>query len=237
MRIRFLYCLIFFAICFSTFGQNKIDLKAAFDIENREIKISQTIQFQNTTDAVLHTIYLNDWNNSYSTKKTPLAIRIADEYKNDFHLAKNEDRGYSVIASIKQNGENLVFEQLKNQIDILKVELKKPLKPNATYTIHLDYLVKIPNAKFTKYGITDEGHVNLRYWYITPAIYNGEWHYYSNKNLDDLFIPKSEINLEIEYPNGYALTSELNSSKPIQLTSNQKVNLYGKDRINSKLFF
>jgi len=237
LRIRFLYCLIFFAICFSTFGQNKIDLKAAFDIENREIKISQTIQFQNTTDAVLHTIYLNDWNNSYSTKKTPLAIRIADEYKNDFHLAKNEDRGYSVIAFIKQNGENLVFEQLKNQIDILKVELKKPLKPNATYTIHLDYLVKIPNAKFTKYGITDEGHVNLRYWYITPAIYNGEWHYYSNKNLDDLFIPKSEINLEIEYPNGYALTSELNSGKPKQLTDNQKVNLYGKDRINSKLFF
>ena len=196
-----------------SFGQNKIDLKAAFDIENKQIAISQTIQYHNTTDNELQTIYLNDWNNSYSTKKTPLAIRIADEYKNDFHLAKNEDRGYSVMTSIQQNGEDLIFTQLKNQIDILKVELKEPLKPNASYTIHLEYLVKIPNAKFTKYGITDEGHVNLRYWYITPAIYNGAWQYYSNKNLDDLFIPKADITLEIEYPNGYALTSELNLSK------------------------
>lgn len=221
----------------SSFGQNKIDLKATFDIENKQITISQTIQYQNTTDNELQNIYLNDWNNSYSTKKTPLAIRIADQYKNDFHLAKNEDRGYSVITSIKQNGEDLVFEQLKNQIDILKVALKEPLKPNASYTIHLEYLVKIPNAKFTKYGITDEGHINLRYWYITPAIYNGEWQYYSNKNLDDLFIPKSDINLEIEYPNGYALTSELNSSKTKQNYKNQIVRLNGKNRINSKIFF
>ncbi len=236
MRIRFLNCIIFFVTCFSTFGQNKIDLKAVFDLENREIKISQTIQYQNTTDATLQTIYLNDWNNSYSTKKTSLAIRIADEYNNDFHLAKNEDRGYSVITSIKQNGEDLVLNQLKNQIDILKVELKEPLKPNASYTIQLEYLVKIPNAKFTKYGITDEGDINLRYWYITPAIYNGEWQYYSNKNLNDLFIPKSDITLEIEYPNGYALTSELNSNKVIQLSNKQVVLLEGKDRINNKLF-
>jgi len=221
----------------SSFGQNKIDLKATFDIDNKQITISQTIQYQNTTNSELQTIYLNDWNNSYSTKKTPLAIRIADEYKNDFHLAKNDDRGYSVITSIKQDGEDLVFEQLKNQIDILKVELKDPLKPNASYTIQLEYLVKIPHAKFTKYGITDEGHVNLRYWYITPAIYNGEWQYYSNKNLDDLFIPKSDLNLEIEYPNGYALTSELDSSNIEQTVSNQSVTLEGENRVDNKLFF
>lgn len=220
-----------------SFGQNKIDLKAAFDIENKQIAISQTIQYHNTTDNELQTIYLNDWNNSYSTKKTPLAIRIADEYKNDFHLAKNEDRGYSVMTSIQQNGEDLIFTQLKNQIDILKVELKEPLKPNASYTIHLEYLVKIPNAKFTKYGITDEGHVNLRYWYITPAIYNGAWQYYSNKNLDDLFIPKADITLEIEYPNGYALTSELNLSNQKQLNNNQVVIVKGENRVNSKIFF
>ncbi|WP_339894156.1 metalloprotease [uncultured Algibacter sp.] len=237
MRIRFLNCIVFFAICLLSFGQNKIDLKAAFDIENKQIAISQTIQYHNTTDNELQTIYLNDWNNSYSTKKTPLAIRIADEYKNDFHLAKNEDRGYSVMTSIQQNGEDLIFTQLKNQIDILKVELKEPLKPNASYTIHLEYLVKIPNAKFTKYGITDEGHVNLRYWYITPAIYNGAWQYYSNKNLDDLFIPKADITLEIEYPNGYALTSELNLSNQKQLNNNQVVIVKGENRVNSKIFF
>jgi len=236
LRIHFLNCIIFYVICFSTFGQNKIDLKATFDIENQKIKISQTIQYYNNTNNVLKTVYLNDWNNSYSTKKTPLAIRIADEYNNDFHLAKNEDRGYSVITSIKQNGEALVFSQLENQIDVIRVKLKTPLKPKASYTIHLEYLVKIPNSKFTNYGITDDGDISLRYWYITPAIYNGEWHYYSNKNLDDLFIPKADITIKAEYPTDYILTSELDISDTKQLPKKQVVTIEGKDRVTNKLF-
>ena len=236
MNIRFLSCVLSLCFCYAGFGQNKIDLKAVFDIENKQIKISQTIQYQNTSQDELQTIYLNDWNNSYSTKKTPLAIRIADEYKNEFHLAKSHERGFSVITAIKQNGEALVFEQLKNQIDIIKVELKEALKPNGIYTLHLDYLVQIPNDKFTSYGITNSGDLNLRYWYITPAVYNGEWHYYSNKDLDDMFISPSDVTLEIEYPKEYKLTSELDISKQYQINDNQHVILQGKNIINNKLF-
>ncbi|WP_396601263.1 metalloprotease [Algibacter sp. R77976] len=236
MKINFFNSIILLLICFTSFGQNKIDVKADFDIDQKQIKISQTIHYQNTTDDELNTIYLNDWNNSYSTKKTPLAIRIADEYNNDFHLAKNDDRGFSVITSIKQNNQDLEYTQLKNQIDILQIELKTPLKPKGSYTIKLEYLVKIPNAKFTSYGITDDGEINLRYWYITPAVYNGEWQHYSNKNLDDLFIPKSDITLEITHPNGYTLTSELDIDKTDQLATKQIVSLSGENRINNKLF-
>ncbi|MDO5969056.1 metalloprotease [Flavivirga aquimarina] len=236
MKLRLFNCIIYALICFTSFSQNKIDVKAVFDIENKQIKISQTIQYQNTTQDELQTIYLNDWNNSYATKKTPLAIRLADEYKNVFHLAKNKDRGFSVITSIKQDNHDLVFEQLKGQIDIVKVELSAPLKPNDSYTIELEYIAQIPNAKFTSYGITNSGDVNLRYWYITPAIYNGEWQYYSNKNLDDLFIPKSDISLEIEHPNAYVLTSELDLINKTQLPDKQIVKLKGKNRNNNKLF-
>lgn len=69
MNIRFLSCVLSLCFCYAGFGQNKIDLKAVFDIENKQIKISQTIQYQNTSQDELQTIYLNDWNNSYSTKK------------------------------------------------------------------------------------------------------------------------------------------------------------------------
>ncbi len=236
MKLRFFFCLIFVVSSISSFSQNKIDLKADFDIENRKITISQTIQYKNTSKDELQSIYLNDWNNSYSTKKTPLAIRFAEEYNNRFHLAKNEDRGFSVITSIKQGNDNLVFNQLKHQIDIIKVDLKTPVKPNESYTIDLEYIVQIPKDKFTDYGISESGNLSLRYWYITPAIYNGKWQYYSNKNLDDLFIPKADLNLDIYYPKGYAITSELNANKPDQLSNKQHVTLKGKNRINNKLF-
>lgn len=236
MKLRLFRCVLFALVCNVSFGQNKIDLKATFDVEKKQIKISQTIQYQNTTQDELQTIYLNDWNNSYSTKKTPLAQRIADEYKNVFHLAKNEERGYSVITSIKQNNEDLVFQQLKNQIDIVKVELKNPLKPNGFYNIQLEYLVQIPSDKFTSYGITSTGDVNLRYWYITPAVYNGQWQYYSNKDLDDLFIPPADVRLEIAYPLGYKLTSELDVINQTQLSNKQSITLEGTNILNNKLF-
>lgn len=236
LKLRLFNCIIFTLTCFTIFSQNKIDLKAVFDIENKQIKISQTIQYQNTTQDELQTIYLNDWSNSYSTKKTALAIRIADEYKNDFHLAKSKDRGFSVITSIKQNNDDLIYQQLKDQIDVIKVELKNPLKPNDSYRIDLEYIVQIPNAKFTSYGITDSGDLNLRYWYITPAVYNGEWQYYSNKNLDDLFIPESDITLEIEHPNTHVLTSELDLINKEHFPDKQTIKLSGKNRNNNKLF-
>lgn len=236
MKFRLLICTIFYVICFTSFSQNKIDLKAVFDVENKQIKISQTIQYQNTTNDVLKTIYLNNWANSYATKNTPLAIRIADEFNINFHLAKNEDRGYSVVTSIKQENSDLVFQPLRNQIDVLEVQLKTPINPKEFYNINLEYIIQVPNSKFTSYGISNTGNFYLRYWYITPAIYDGEWHYYSNKNLDDLYIPKAEVNLEIEHPNGYALTSELNIIETIQSDNKQFVKLHGKDRINTKLF-
>lgn len=205
-------------------------------MEIGEIVISQTITYQNTSQDTLHSIYLNNWNQSYANKNTALAQRLAEEYINDFHLAKDKHRGYAQIASIKQNNQDLVFRELKNQIDVIKVNLITPLNPKETYTINLDYTVKIPSDTFTNYGMTKSGDANLRYWYITPAIYDGEWHYYSNKNLDDLFIPKSDLLLEIDYPQGYYLTSELNLTEVSQTTNRQKVVLRGYDRINNKLF-
>ena len=218
-------------------GQNSIDLRAVFNIEKKQIAISQTIVYKNTSNNTLKTIYLNNWGNSYSTKNTPLAIRIADEYKNDFHLAKNEDRGYSVITSIKQNHKELVYQQQsKEHPDVVKIELNTPIKPNESYKINLSYIVQIPSDKFTFYGISPTGDINLRYWYITPAIYDGEWHYYSNKDLDDLYIPESNISLEIVCPKSYFVTSELDVIKTIQSINNQSITLKGNHRVSNKLF-
>ncbi|HLV40109.1 metalloprotease [Xanthomarina sp.] len=217
-------------------GQNKIDLKADFQVEKNQIKISQDITYFNTSEDTLDVIYLNDWNHSYATKKTPLAVRFAEEYSTAFHFAKNEDRGFSVVTSIVQNNQELEFNRLKEHIDVIKVQLKTPLKPNESYTIHLKYIVQVPSDKFTRYGVSNEGDYNLRYWYITPAVYNGEWQYSSNKNLDDLFVPVSDIQIELQIPNVYKVTSELDQIDVFQKDSVSVVKLEGKNRVNTKLF-
>ncbi|MFB9058154.1 metalloprotease [Mariniflexile ostreae] len=219
-----------------SFGQNTIDIKAKFDIEKNQISISQTIRYHNTTSDTLKSVYLNDWNHSYSSKKTPLAKRLTDEYKTAFHFAKEEERGFTTLISLKQFDKNLSFERLKNNPDVIKVILKDVLQPHTSYTLELDYLIKVPRDKFTNYGAATNGDLNLRYWYITPAVYDGEWQYYSNKNLDDLFIPKADITIKAEFPKNYHLTSELNRVSNTETPTNKTVTLEGKDRVSSKLF-
>ena len=191
------------------FSQNSIDLKAEVNPEKKQIKISQTIVYQNISNKVLDTIYLNDWNQAYATKITPLAKRFAEEYKTEFHFAKSKDRGFTAITSITQNNQKVFYERVNNHPDVIKVVLNSSLQPNESYKLSLNYIVQVPNVKFTDYGINSFGDFNLRYWYITPAEFDGKWQYYSNKNLDDLLIPESSVRLNLVCPNNYAISTEL----------------------------
>ena len=235
MRVSFLNS-FFLLVPIFLLSQNKIDLIADFDVDKNQIKVSQTITYFNNSNDTLEDIYLNDWNHSFATKTTPLAERFAEEYNTDFHFAKNEDRGYSVVTSIKQNNNELEFDRLVDHLDVVKITLNKPLKPNESYTINLNYIVQIPSDKFTRYGFTSEGDFSLRYWYMTPAVYNGEWQYSSNKNLDDLFTPVANLSFQLRFPNTYNLTSELNQIDISQKDGMITVKLEGNNRVNSKLF-
>lgn len=214
---------------------NNIDLKVELNAEKHQLKIDQTLTYFNQSQDTLQTIYLHDWAHSYSTKTTPLAERFAEEFNTAIHFAKNEDRGYTVITSITQENTVIDYSRLPDQIDVLEVQLDKPLLPGYSYTLQLNYIVQIPDDKFTRYGRSKDGNYDLRYWYITPAVYNGSWQYFSNKNLDDLFIPLSTIEMEIELPENYHLISELNITDE-KITGDKKlIKLKGEKRRNTKL--
>jgi hypothetical protein len=238
LKYRYINIILTLLICNNSFSQNKIDLNAYLDIENKQIRINQTIEYFNDSDDSLKIIYLNDWSNSYSTKSTPLAKRFAEEFSNKFHFAKNEQRGFTVVTSLKdQNNSELQFTRIAGQIDIIKVELQEPVPPKESYKISLNYIVQIPSDSFTRFGVTNNLDFKLKNWFITPAIYNGEWNYYSNKGLDDLYLPKSTLNFEIEYPRNYLLISELDIIDLTLKNVTQVMKLFGENRIDTKLFF
>ena len=227
-------------IVFSTtlIAQNIIDINANVSVETKTIAITQAIVYKNESKDTLKTIYLSDWNNSYSTKSTPLAKRFEEEFSTKFHLAKDEQRGFTTIASIKNpTGNSLNFERLESHIDVIKVDLLHPVLPGESYRISLNYQITLPDATFTNYGVTKEQDFDLKYWYITPAVYNGKWNYYSNKNLDDLFVPKADLSINITYPKNYKVTTELDfNTTSFNNTENTKTTiLSGENRIETYL--
>lgn len=238
MHKNLIITVLFIVFSYTIAAQNTIAINADVDVESKTIAIEQTIVYKNETKDVLRSIYLNDWNNSYSTKSTPLAERFEQEFSTKFHLAKNEERGFTVVTSIKNEDEApLKYDHLKAHPDVLKVDLASPLQPGQSYTLQLNYQLLIPDATFTSYGVTKAKDFDLKYWYITPAVYDGEWHYYSNKNLDDLFIPKADVTISITHPRNYKATSELNliTTKINNEQNTQTTVLRGKDRIDTYL--
>ena len=208
MKLRFvlLFSLILLG-SFLCYGQNRIDLNAKVNVDIKTIQIEQRIVYNNQSNDTLNAIYLNDWNNSYSTKKTPLAQRFTEEFNDKFHFAKSEQRGYTVVTRlVDENGVSLNFTNLEVHPDVIEVTLAKPLLPGESYDIALNYDVVLPDDNFTGYGISPDKNLNLKYWYITPAVYDGAWQYYSNKNLDDLYIPNADLNFQIEFPLNYSFS-------------------------------
>ena len=233
------YISVLFVILSTTLiAQNTIDINANVNVETKTIAISQTIVYKNESKDTLKTIYLNDWNNSYSTKSTPLAKRFEEEFSTKFHLAKDEQRGFTTVSSIQNPaGDSLDYERLELHPDVIKVKLTHSLLPSESYRISLNYQITLPDATFTNYGFTKDKDFDLKYWYITPAVYNGKWNYYSNKNLDDLFVPKADLTLSITHPRNYKVTSELdfNATSFDDKAHTQTTILKGNNRIDTYL--
>jgi len=198
----------FFISVFSYSQQNSIAIKSTLNTDRDEFLIQQEIIFYNTSDSTLTNIYLHNWANSFRDRKTPLSKRFIKDFKKNLYFSTKKDLGKTTIKNLSINYENSDFTEVKDKADILKIPLKKPLKPNDSVKISITYIIKIPNAKFTNYGKTKEGY-HLRFWYITPAVYNNGWQLMSNLNIDDLYEIGTDFTIEINIPKEYVLESNL----------------------------
>ena len=237
---RFYYFLAVFLVAIgNSYGQADMQINARLIPEERAIEITQVLKFENTSQDTWTETYLTDWAHSFSGKQTPLAKRFDENYNKKFHLAKDKDRGRTEIQSITAGNSVLDFQRPDKQPDVLKVILDKPVAPGEDYHLKLTYKVILPNSKFTRYGVTRIADYNLRFWFITPAPYeNGKWIYYSNKNLDDRYFPKSKLNINFSIPSGYDVITDLdtkivNSSYKL---GDRIIQMNGEDRVRSRLY-
>ena len=186
--------------------QIKVELDTLLNI----LKVDQQIELEESKKGKQDSIILIDWNNSFISKNTALAKSFAAEYNNKIHFAKEKERGFTAISSVKDSNNNeLDYYRLNGHEDIIVVKLD-----SLDTTIKIKYAIKVPSSKFTGFGYTNSKDYYLQYWHLVPALNLDNWTYYSNKNLND--IPSSKYNissLEIKTPNNYKITTELRETK------------------------
>ena len=218
-------------------AQHHSEIKAELNTENKTLKIQQQITFSNQSNDTLTSIVLNDWNNAFSTKNTPLAKRFSDEFFRGFHLAKEEERGSTKNVSILDaNKMVLSWERPYKNPDLIEVKLAENLLPNQKIIVYITYITKIPSDKFTKYGYNNTGIINLKNWFLTPARYeNHNFIRYSNTNLDDIANAYSSFEIDLKIPKNFEAISDLISSKSTINNAFTNYKLSGNNRTNFSL--
>ncbi|WP_275314891.1 aminopeptidase [Tenacibaculum bernardetii] len=215
--------------CYTVTAQtNTIEIDAKLDDKKDLLHINQKTVYYNNSSDTLNTIFLHNWSNSYKDKNTPLGKRLIEDYKKDFYFSKEKDKGFTKIHEITVNNKKATFNVKENQPDIIEIPLKGLLKPNDSLIIATNYIVKIPSAKFTGYGKT-KNEYHLRFWHITPAVYNKKWQLMSNLNIDDLYENLTNYTINISIPKKYTIESNL-PQKKIKQKSNTLYYLKGKKR-------
>ncbi|GAA0720386.1 hypothetical protein GCM10009430_20500 [Aquimarina litoralis] len=235
---RLYHIIISFFILQVAIAQHDIRIDAILDAESKVISIDQQITYKNTSNEPLKEILLHDWANSFESKTTPLGERFSEDFLKRFYFAKDYERGATSITAIKDtSGNNLAFERYNQLPDIIKLTFDNELLPEESFVFNLKYKVKLPSEKFTRYGYHKNGDFSLKYWYIVPAVHNKGWQVYSHKNLDDLYAPVADFQINFTFPSKYSLTSELDQN---EFTSddeqNKTIQLTGKNRNEVNLY-
>lgn len=213
-------------------GQHNNTLVVDVDTENKMLTIEQEITFYNNTKNTVKDYILNDWNNAYSDKNSPLAKRFSDEFYRGFHLAKDYERGVtSIISIIDQNNRILSFSRLINQVDLVDVHLVNPIYPNQKFKIKIKYTVKIPNHRFTHFGYDDNSKsLYLKNWFLTPArIENNVFVKNSNENLDDIANGRSDYDIKMTLPARMHVFTDLENTKEAEGPQGIVYRLKGSD--------
>lgn len=228
--LRTLVCATVFIFCSQMRSQHFNKITASLDGKEKTISIIQEFKFHNTSNDTLEVLYFNDWANAYSNKKTQLAKRFEEEFKKSMHLAKDSDRGYTKILSAVDDSYTGLHWDRDTDYDILRFKLNSKLAPNEYASLYLTYDVKLPPNKFTLFGYSNKDEYYLKDWYLTPAVYDGEWHLYSNKNLEDLYTGITNTDIIFDYPKKLFVASNFETENKKELSNSIQINLRGDYR-------
>ncbi len=203
----------------------------------RSLEVDQTIKFINTENRELVSIYLNDWNNAFSTKSSALAKRFAEDYSRRFHFAKEAERGSTKINFIQDSLKNLLeWDRPGEVVDLIRIKLEKPLAAGDSISLNLKYTLRIPEDKFTRYGVDQEGNYKLRYWYLVPAPLDNGWKLYNHKDLGLQYVKPYDIAITLDIPTEFYAASALNLIRTQTNKGFKRISFSGDNRLDSKMY-
>jgi len=182
----------------------------AIDFENKQLFVKQKTHIDSSV-ITADTLYFNDWNHAYSSSKTPLANRFAEEFDRSFYLSSKNRLGATTILKIESNSNSLNWFRPKGHPDQIGVLIPPTVKKEGV-DFYFEYQIQLPDARFSGYGYNESKHsLNLSDWLLS---YTGPDtnlnNLVSNLNLDDPLLYPAAYKIQIELSEKAQIVSNLN---------------------------
>src|SRR5210317_1915419 len=237
MRATSFSLIIFLLIlCLGNFSwsQNTYTIDLELDMEEESMIVSQTIEYTNKSNQSLNSIFLYDWANSYQGAPA----HLANEFNRSFYISSNSKLGYTHLEKLEVSSTPQNWKRLEDQLDIIQFDLSEPLAPGENVKINLNYVVKIPDDKFTGIGINSNKGILLRDFFVSVAPrYNDKWLLNSNLGFRDYSAKPNNYIIHWTYPSNYSLVSNLYEVSTEELNDQLlKKSIFKEDNIISPEF-
>jgi hypothetical protein len=228
MKIFFTLAILLLTASVSTqtYWQQEVNYKITVKLNDVDHSLSafESFEYVNNSPSTLDFIYIHVWPNAYRNGNTALAKQ---QYKGGETILKYGDqklKGAIDSLDFKADGQTVVWEFDKINIDIVKLNLNKSLNPGERVTISTPFKVTIPSGEISRLGHVGQSY-QITQWYPKPAVYdkNG-WNQMPYLNQGEFYSEFGSFDVSITLPKNYVVgaTGDLQTKSELDFL-NQKV--------------
>jgi hypothetical protein len=211
---RLMYYLAFFFMYYLSFSQQayfqqevNYEMEVRLDDKLHSISATQTVTYINNSPSSLNSIYFHLWPNAYKNNSTALAKQLLKNGETNLYFSSPDERGYIDSLDYKVNGKKIKWVYDSVDVDICKLFLSEPLASGEKISITTPFYVKIPEAKFSRLGHSDQAYY-MTQWYPKPAVYdNTGWHAMPYLNQGEFYSEFGSFDVSITLPANYFLAA------------------------------
>lgn len=165
------------------------------------------IVYKNNSPHFLKELYFHLWPNAYNSRKTALCNQMLEDGNRSLYFANAMERGW--IDSLQFNVDGIITSHflMGDSIDICRLDLANPIKPESSVIIKTPFVLKLPDAKFSRLGHTNQAYF-ITQWFPKPAVYdrNG-WNLMPYLNQGEFYSEFGNFDVTITLPSNYVVAA------------------------------
>lgn len=162
------------------------------------------IDYTNHSRDTLTFIYMHLWPNAYRDQSSAFARQQLRTGSTRFYFAGEKSLGGFEGLQFQIDNQPVGYNTEKDNPDIAKIPLTKPLLPGGSVHIATPFTLKIP-ASFSRLGHVGQSY-QFTQWFPKPAVYDcAGWHPIPYLNMGEFYSEFGKFDVTITLPDNYVV--------------------------------